>query len=150
MSLKTELQTDLKAAMRDGDKAKRDTLRVLMAAIKQEEIDSRSTLDDAGVLAILTRQVKQRRESIADYEKAGRPEQADQEKYEISLIEAYLPQLMSQAEIEPVISQIIADLGVTDVKGMGQVMGKAMAQLKGKADGRLVNQIVRQQLQNQA
>ena len=123
-----------------------------MAAIKQEEIDSRSTLDDAGVLAILTRQVKQRRESIADYEKAGQPEQADQERYEISLIEAYLPQLMSQAEIQPIISQIIADLGVTNVKGMkgmGQVMGKAMAQLKGKADGRLVNQIVRQQLQNQ-
>ncbi len=149
MSLKTELQADLKAAMRDGDKAKRDTLRVLMAAIKQEEIDGRSTLDDDGVLAILTRQVKQRRESIADYEKAGRPEQAGQEKYEISLIEAYLPQLMSQAEIEPIISQIIVDLGVTDMKGMGQVMGKAMAQLKGKADGRLVNQTVRQQLQNQ-
>ena len=148
MSLKTELQTDLKAAMRDGDKPKRDTLRLLMAAIKQEEVDNRITLDDEGVLAILTKQVKQRRESIADYEKAGQLDQVEQEKYEMALIETYLPQMMSQAEIEPIVAQIIADSGVTDIKGMGQVMGKVMTQLQGKADGRLVNQIVRQQLQN--
>ena len=147
MSLKTQLQTDLKSAMRDGDKPKRDTLRMLMAAIKQEEVDSRSTVDDDGILAILTRQMKQRRESIADYEKAGRLEQVEQEKYEMALIEAYLPQMMSQAEIEPIVAQIIADLGVTDMKGIGQVMGQVMAQLQGKADGRLVNQVVRQQLQ---
>jgi uncharacterized protein YqeY len=149
MSLKIQLETDIKAAMRDGDKPKRDTLRMMVAAIKQEEIDNRTTLEDEDVLAILTRQVKQRRESIADFEKAGQPEQVEQEKYEMALIETYLPQMMSQAEIEPIIAQIIADLGVTDVKGMGQVMGKVMAELQGKADGRLVNQIVRQQLQNQ-
>ena len=149
MSLKTELQTDLMTAMRSGDKPKRDTLRMIMAAIKQEEIDNRITLDDEGILAILTRQVKQRRESITDYEKAGQLEQVEQEKYEMTLIQTYLPQMMSQAEIEPLVTQIIADLGVTNIKGMGQVMGKVMAQLKGKADGRLVNQIVRQQLQTQ-
>ena len=149
MSLKTQLQTDLKAAMIGGDKPKRDTLRMVMAAIKQEEVDSRITLDDEGVLTILTRQVKQRRESIADYEKAGKLDDVAQEQYEMDLIEAYLPQMMGEAEIQPIIAQIIADLGVTDVKGMGQVMGKAMAELQGKADGRLVNQVVRQQLQNQ-
>ena len=148
MNLKTELQTDLKAAMRDGDKPKRDTLRLLMAAIKQEEVDNRITLDDEGVLAILTKQVKQRRESIADYEKAGQLDQVEQEKYEMTLIETYLPQMMSQAEIEPIVAQIITNSGVTDIKGIGQVMGKVMAQLQGKADGHLVNQIVRQQLQN--
>ena len=148
MSLKTQLNTDLKVAMREGDKPKRDTLRMIMAAIKQEEVDSRTTIDDEGVLAILTRQVKQRRESIADYEKAGQLDQVEQEKYEMKLIETYLPQLMSQAEIEPIVAQVIANSGVTDLKGMGQVMGQVMAQLQGKADGRLVNQIVRQQLQN--
>jgi uncharacterized protein YqeY len=148
MSLKLQLETDMKNAMREGDKPKRDALRMLLAAIKQEEIDSRTNLDDEGVTTILSRQVKQRRESIVDYEKAGQPDQVATEQYEMALIESYLPQMMSQEEIEPIVAQIIADLGVTDVKGVGQVMGKVMAELQGKADGRLVSQIVRQQLQN--
>jgi uncharacterized protein YqeY len=147
MSLKLQLETDMKNAMREGDKPKRDALRMLLAAIKQEEIDSRTNLDDEGVTTILSRQVKQRRESIVDYEKAGQPDQVATEQYEMALIESYLPQMMSQEEIEPIVAQIIADLGVTDVKGVGQVMGKVMAELQGKADGRLVSQIVRQQLQ---
>jgi uncharacterized protein YqeY len=147
MSLKIQLETDMKNAMREGDKPKRDALRMLLAAIKQEEIDSRTNLDDEGVTTILSRQVKQRRESIVDYEKAGQPDQVATEQYEMALIESYLPQMMSQEEIEPIVAQIIADLGVTDVKGVGQVMGKVMAELQGKADGRLVSQIVRQQLQ---
>jgi uncharacterized protein YqeY len=148
MSLKLQLETDMKNAMREGDKPKRDALRMLLAAIKQEEVDSRTNLDDEGVTTILSRQVKQRRESIVDYEKAGQPDQVATEQYEMALIESYLPQMMSQEEIEPIVAQIIADLGVTDVKGVGQVMGKVMAELQGKADGRLVSQIVRQQLQN--
>jgi uncharacterized protein YqeY len=147
MSLKLQLETDMKNAMREGDKPKRDALRMLLAAIKQEEVDSRTNLDDEGVTTILSRQVKQRRESIVDYEKAGQPDQVATEQYEMALIESYLPQMMSQEEIEPIVAQIIADLGVTDVKGVGQVMGKVMAELQGKADGRLVSQIVRQQLQ---
>ena len=149
MSLKVQLETDLKNAMREGDKPRRDALRMLLAAIKQEEVDSRSSLDDEGVSAVLSRQMKQRRESIADYERAGQPDQVEKEQYEMSLIESYLPQMMSQEEIEPIVAQIIADLGVTDVKGMGQVMARAMAELQGKADGRLVSQVVRQHLQNQ-
>ena len=149
MSLKKQLETDLKNAMREGDKPRRDALRMLLAAIKQEEVDSRSSLDDEGVSAVLSRQMKQRRESIADYERAGQPDQVEKEQYEMSLIESYLPQMMSQEEIEPIVAQIIADLGVTDVKGMGQVMARAMAELQGKADGRLVSQVVRQHLQNQ-
>jgi hypothetical protein len=149
MSLKTQLETDLKNAMREGDKPRRDALRMLLAAVKQEEVDNRRHLDDEGVAAVLNRQMKQRRESIADYERAGQPDQVEKERYEMNLIESYLPQMMSQEEIEPIVAQIIADLGVTDIKGMGQVMGRAMAELQGKADGRLVSQIVRQQLQNQ-
>ena len=149
MSLKTQLQTDVKAAMREGDKEKRDTLRMLLAAIKQKEIDEKVTLDDEGVLAILTRQAKQRRESMADYEKAGRAEQMAEEHFQLQVIETYLPQMMSAEEVEAIVAPIIAKLGVTDMKGMGQVMGQVMPQLKGKADGRLVNQVIRQLIQNQ-
>jgi uncharacterized protein YqeY len=148
MSLKTQLDTDLKDAMRSGDKPKRDTLRMLLAAIKQEEVDNRVEIDDEGTIAILTRQMKQRRESITDYEKAGQPDQVAQEMYEMELIESYLPRMMGEEEIKPVVAQVIADMGVTDMKGMGQVMGQVMAKLQGKADGRLVSQIVRQSLQN--
>ena len=148
MSLKVQLETDLKNAMREGDKPRRDALRMLLAGIKQEEVDSRSSLNDEGVSAVLSRQMKQRRESIADYEKAGQPDQVEKERYEMNLIESYLPQMMSQEEVEPIVAQIIADLGVTDIKGMGQVMARAMAELQGKADGRLVSQVVRQHLQN--
>ncbi|MEM7116863.1 MAG: GatB/YqeY domain-containing protein [Chloroflexota bacterium] len=149
MSLKQRLQKDMVTAMKAGDKVKRDALRLMMAAIKQIEVDKRKTLDDAGVLDILTRQAKQRRESIDDYEKAGRPEQAAEEKAELEIIEAYLPQMMSEEEIRAIAAPIVAELGVTDARGMGKVMGRLMPQVKGKADGRLVNQVVRGLLQGQ-
>ena len=149
MSLKAQLGTDLKNAMREGDKPKRDALRMLLAAVKQEEVDNRISLDDEAVTAVLSRQMKQRRESIVDYEQAGQPDQVEKERYEMELIESYLPQMMSQDEIEPIVSQVITDLGAMDMKAMGQVMGQVMAALQGKADGRLVSQIVRQKLQNQ-
>ncbi|MCB8926376.1 MAG: GatB/YqeY domain-containing protein [Ardenticatenaceae bacterium] len=149
MSLKETVQQDRIAAMKSGDTAKRNTLALLLAAIKQEEIDSQTTLDDAGVQALLTKQAKQRRESIADYEKAGNPEMAASEEAELAIIEAYLPQQMGRDEVAAIAAEIIAELGVTDAKGMGQVMGKLMPRLKGQADGRLVNEVVRELLQNQ-
>ena len=149
MGLKEQLQTDVKTAMRSGDTGKRDTLRAVMAAIKQVEVDERVTLDDEGVQAILTRLAKQRRESMVDFEKAGRTEQVAAEKFELDIIEGYLPQMMSREEIAAVAAPIVAELGVTDMKGMGQIMGKLMPQLQGKADGRLVNEVVRALLQNQ-
>lgn len=148
MSLKAKLTDDMKTAMREGDTEKRDTLRMLLAAIKQVEVDERITLDDEGVKGILTRQAKQRRESIADYEKAGRAEMVAGEQAELAIIESYLPQLMSREEIQAIASRIVAELGVTDAKGMGQVMGQLMPLVKGKADGRLVNEVVRTLLQN--
>lgn len=147
MSLKQQLQDDLKEAMRGGDAARRDVLRLMMAAIKQAEVDGQKTLDDAGVQEVLTKQAKQRRESITDYENAGRADLAAGEQAELTIIEVYLPQMMSEAEVRAVAAALIAELGVTDAKGMGQVMGRLMAQLKGKADGRLVNQVVRDLLQ---
>ncbi|MBE2199560.1 MAG: GatB/YqeY domain-containing protein [Anaerolinea sp.] len=147
MSLKTQLTDDVKTAMRDGDTGKRNTLRMILAAIKQVEVDGRITLDDAGVLDVLNKQAKQRRESIADYEKAGRTEMVTGEQAELAIIESYLPQLMSRVEIHALAVSIIAELGVTDAKGTGQVMGRLMPQVKGKADGRLVNEVVRNLLQ---
>lgn len=149
MALKEQLQRDMATAMREGDNEKRDTLRMLLAAIKQVEVDERTTLDDAGVQAVLNKQAKQRRESIADYQKARRPQLVEQEEYELEVIQSYLPEMMSREEIKAEAAAVIAELGVNDISGMGQVMGKLMAQLKGKADGRLVNEVVRELLQKQ-
>jgi uncharacterized protein YqeY len=147
MTLKEQLTEELKIAMRSGNVERRDTIRLLQAAVKQEEIDHQTTLDDAGVLAVLQKQAKQRRESIADYEKANRPELAAEEQQQLTIIETFLPQMMSREEVEELAQQVISDLGVTDMKEMGQVMGKLMPQVKGKADGRLVNEVVRSLLQ---
>ncbi|GJM41148.1 MAG: aspartyl-tRNA amidotransferase subunit B [Ardenticatenaceae bacterium] len=148
MSLKEKLQQDRIAAMRGGETEKRNTLGLLLAAIKQDEIDSQKSMDDKGVIALLTKQAKQRRESIADYEKANNPTMAAGEQAELTIIEAYLPQQMGRDDISAIAAEIIAEVGVTDAKGMGQVMGMLMPRLKGQADGRLVNEVVRELLQN--
>lgn len=147
MAIKEQLRTDMADAMRTGDKEKRDTLRLLLAAIKQVEVDGQTTLDDADVQIILAKQAKQRRESIAEYEAAGRQEQADHEKAELDIIESYLPQMMSRQEVEEIAAQTIADLGADGPKDMGRVMGRLMPQVKGKADGSLVSEVVRDLLQ---
>ncbi len=143
MSLKEQLKQDTISASKAGDNKRRDVLRMLQAAIKQVEIDDRVDLDDAGVLQVLTKQGKQRRESLDEYTKAGRDDLAVQEKYELEIIQAYLPQMMSREEIEGLAKQAIADTGASSAKDMGRVMGKLMPQVKGKADGRLVNEVVR-------
>lgn len=148
MTLSEKLRTDMATAMKQADNETRDVLRMLLAAIKQVEVDEQTTLDDNGVVAVLAKQAKQRRESIADYEKAGRLELVAQEQAELAIIESYLPQLMDREAVKTVAAQVIADLGVSDMKGMGQVMGKLMPQLKGQADGRIVNDVVRELLAN--
>lgn len=147
MDLKEQLRADMAAAMRGGDTQRRDVLRMVVAAVKQTEVDTQRTLDDAGVQDVLRKQIKQRQESIADFAKAGRQADVDREAAEIGIIEAYLPQMMTQEEIEQLARPIIEDLGATDVKAMGQVMGRLMPHVKGRADGRLVNEVVRSLLQ---
>lgn len=146
MALKEQLRSDMAVAMKQGNTETRDVLRMLLAAIKQAEVDDQVTLDESGVVTVLTKQAKQRRESIADYEKAGRADLVAQEQAELAIIETYLPQLMSREKVQTLAAQVIAELGVTDIKGMGQVMGKLMPQLKGQADGRIVNEVVRELL----
>jgi uncharacterized protein YqeY len=147
MDMKERLRTDMVAAMRAGDADRRNTLRMLMAAVKQIEIDGQKVLNDAGVQAVLMKQAKQRRESITGYEEAGRAELAAGEKAELAIIESYLPQMMGREEVRKIAAEVIAEIGTSNMKAMGQVMGRLMPQLKGKADGQLVNEVVRELLQ---
>jgi uncharacterized protein len=146
MELKDRLRNDMADAMRSGDHQRRDLLRMLIAAVKQEEIDSGQPLADAGVQAVLQRQAKQRRESIADARSADRADLVAQEEAELALIEQYLPQMMSRDEIRQLAVQTIADLNATGVKSMGRVMGQLMPRLQGKAEGHVVSDVVRELL----
>jgi uncharacterized protein YqeY len=148
MSLKEQIRIDTADAMRTGDKEKRDTLRLLLAAIKQVEIDQqKDNLTDDEVLAVLNKQAKQRRESIADYEAAGREDLVYEEKAQLDLIETYLPPQMTREEIAELVKSIINEVGAEGLQDTGKVMGRLMPQVKGKADGRLVNEVVREMLQ---
>ncbi|MDX1614822.1 MAG: GatB/YqeY domain-containing protein [Candidatus Promineifilaceae bacterium] len=148
MSLKDQLRADLASAMREGDPFKRDTLRMLVAAIKQEEVDRQVNLHDEGVSMVLSKQAKQRRESIEDARRAGRDDLVENEMAELALIESYLPEMLGPEEIEQEASQVIAETGATGIKDMGRVMGQLMPRLQGKADGKLVSKIVRELLQS--
>ena len=146
MKLKAQFQTDLAAAMKSGDTVKRDAIRSLLAAIKQVEKDDQVELDDAGVEAVLQKQVKQRQETIDDAVRAGRPELEASEKADMAILQSYLPEMMSENEIRAVAMNIIEELGASGRQDMGRVMGKMMPELKGRADGRLVSSVVSEEL----
>jgi hypothetical protein len=146
MSLKDKLIEDLKQAMRQGDEQRRSTLRLVMAAIKNAEIEKRCDLEEGELLAIIAKEAKQRRESIAQFERGGRQDLVDREKAELQILLAYLPEQLSQEEIEAQARQTIEEVGATSLAQMGQVMRRLMPLMKGKADGKLVNQVVRELL----
>lgn len=146
MHPKEQIQADLKEAMRAGDTRRREVLRLLMAAFKQVEVDRRIELSESDALGILMSEAKKRREAIAEMSGAGRTELAAQEQYELELIESYLPRQLERAELEPIVREAIAEVGATTPKDMGQVMKVVMARVKGQADGKLVNTIVRELL----
>ncbi|MGB9724645.1 MAG: GatB/YqeY domain-containing protein [Chloroflexia bacterium] len=146
MTLKERLQEDLKAAMLAHDGARATALRMLKAAIRNAEIEQQRELDDEGVLAVLERAAKQRRESIEAYRQGGREDLAAAEEMELRLIEAYLPQKMDEAEVRAVVVQVVAELGASGPADMGRVMKHLMEKLRGRADGRLVNALVREAL----
>lgn len=133
-SLKQRIDSDMKDAMRAKDKDRLGTVRLILAAIKQREVDERITLDDTQVLAVLEKMVKQRRDSISQFEAAGRTDLADKEKTELDLIQGYMPAQLSAAEIDAIIEQTIAATGAASAKDMGKVMGPLKAQLQGRAD----------------
>lgn len=134
MSLKVQIAEDMKSAMRAKDAPRLAAIRLLMAGIKQREVDERIDLDDAGVVAIVEKQIKQRRDAITQYEAGGRPELAATERFEMEVLEAYLPARLSDAEIDAVISAAVAASGASGIKDMGKVMAAVKPQLAGRAD----------------
>jgi len=142
MTLKERIIEDMKAAMRAKDAARLSAVRLLLAAMKQKEVDERVELADADVLGIIEKMVKQRRESIAQYEKAARQDLADQEKFEIGVLQAYLPQQMGEAEVAQAIAAAVAESGASGVKDMGKVMALLKPRLAGRADmGKVSGQV---------
>jgi uncharacterized protein YqeY len=138
MSLKNKITEDMKAAMRAKDTARLGAVRLLLAAMKQKEVDERVELADADVLAIIEKMLKQRRESIAQFDKAGRKDLADAENFEIGVLSAYLPPQLSEAEVVKEIEAAIGESGASSAKDMGKVMGLLKSRLAGRTDmGRL-------------
>ena len=144
MSLKDKLTEDLKQTIRQGDELGKSTLRLVMAAIKNAEIEKRRELEEGELLAIIAKEAKLRRESIAQFEKGGRQDLVDREKAELQILLAYLPEQLSREEIEAQARQIIEEVGATSPAQMGQVMRRLMPLMQGKADGKLVNQVVKE------
>ena len=134
MSLKNQITEDMKTAMRAKDAERLGTIRLLLAAMKQKEVDERIELDDAMVVAIVDRLVKQRKDSVTAFTQGGRTDLADKEAAEIKVLEAYLPQRMSADEVTAAVKAIVADLGASGPGDMGKVMGAVKAKLAGKAD----------------
>ncbi len=134
MTLKERITEDMKAAMRASDKERLSTIRMAQAAIKQREVDERITLDDAQVIAVLEKMIKQRRESVVQFEQGGRKDLADKEKAEIVLLQSYLPAQLTDAEVDALIKDAIATTGAASMKDMGKVMGAVKAKAAGRAD----------------
>lgn len=141
-----KMQEALKDAMRNKDNHRRDVLRMVQSAIKQAEVDGREELSAEDIMAILQKEAKRRRESIADYESGGRDDLVEAEQAELTIIEEFLPRQLSREEIEAIVTEVIDEVGAVSPKEMGKVMGPVMARVKGLADGKLVNQIVREKL----
>ena len=141
-NLKQKLTGDLKQAMKDGDTVKRSTLRLLMASIGNAEIAKRAALDDADILGIIAKEVRQRQESIESFKQGNRPDLVAKEEVEMVLLQEYLPQQMTREEVVKAARQVIGEVGAQGLGDKGKVMPKIIAQLKGRADGREINAVV--------
>ena len=146
MSLKQQITEDMKTAMRAGDSKRRDAIRLLLAAIKQREVDERIELDDAAVVAVIEKMLKQRRDSISQYEAAQRQDLADAEKYEVGVLQAYMPQALSGAEVESAVAEAIAATGAKGQQDMGKVMAVLKPKLAGRADMGKVSALIKAKL----
>jgi uncharacterized protein YqeY len=146
MTLKERITEDMKTAMRAGEKERLGTIRLVLAAIKQREVDERIALDDTQVLAALEKMIKQRKESITQFESGGRADLVAKEKAELTVLQAYLPEQMSDAEIDALIAEAVAASGATSIKDMGKVMGLVKAKAQGKADMGAVSARIKQKL----
>jgi len=143
MSLKDQLLEDLKTAMRDKEVIRKNTVQLVRAAVLQVEKDNKITLDDDGVIEIIAKEVKKRRDSLPDYENSGRQDLVDNLNVEIEILLKYLPQQLTEEELEVIVKKAIEDTGATSAKDIGKIMQAVLPQVKGRADGKMINQIVK-------
>ena len=146
MSLKAKLTEDMKAAMKAGERRRLDAIRLINAAIKQREVDERIQLDDPQVLAVLEKMLKQRRDSLAQFQQANRQDLAEQEAFEIALIEGYLPAKMGEGELQDLVAKAVSESGAAGPKDMGKVMGLVKAKAAGRADMGKVSELIKAKL----
>lgn len=144
MTLKERLQEDMKTAMKEKDLIRKNVVTMTRAAILQLEKDKKIELDDEGVIDVLAKGVKQRKDAIPEFERGNRPDVVEDLKKEIAVLMAYLPQQLSEEEIRKIVTETISEVGATSAKEMGKVMGALQPKIKGKADGKLVNTIVKE------
>lgn len=147
MDLKKRLLEDLKTAMKEKDNIKKNTITMVRAAILQREKDEQIVLDNEGVIEILSSEMKKREASLTAAEKGNRSDMVEEVKYEMEVLQGYLPQQLTREEIDQLVAQTIEDVGARSMKDMGKVMGVLMPKVKGRADGKLINKIVRENLQ---
>ena len=145
-NLKEQLTAEMKAAMKAKEKERLLVIRTMQAAIKQVEIDNQTTLDDAGILAVLDKMLKQRRDSIKQYTDANRPELAEKEAYEMTVIQEFMPQPLSEEEIEKLVEEAMAETGASGMQDMGKVMGLLKPKMQGRADMGEVSKLIKAKL----
>lgn len=143
MSLKEQLLEDMKNAMKDKNVIRKNTVQIVRAGVLQVEKDNRITLDDDGILDIISKEVKKRRDVFPDYEKSGRQDLIDDLKAEIDVLLQYLPQQLTEEELEVIVRQVVQETGATSVKDMGRIMQAVMPLVKGRTDGKMINLIVK-------
>jgi uncharacterized protein YqeY len=146
MSLKDQIASDLKQALKEGDDTRKSTLRLLMSAVHNAEIEKGAELDDGGVLALISKQVKQRHDSAEEFRRGNRQDLVDKEESEAVILQAYLPPAMSREDVEAAARKVIAEVGAQGPRDMGKVMGPLTAQLRGHADGAEISAVVRELL----
>lgn len=146
MSLKEKLQEDLKSSMKNKYTIKKSVVTLIRAAIKQHEVDNRVELADDAIIDIISKQLKQRKDSLAEFEKANRDDLVEETKSEIQVLEGYLPQQLSEEELEKIVIETIAEVGATSMKDMGKIMATIKPKTAGRADGRKINELVKKNL----
>ncbi len=148
MSITERLNNDLKEALRSGDDNRKSVIRLLLAALKNQQIENRAPLDYQQELSVLQREAKRRKESIEEYERLGRSDVAEKERRELEIIQSYLPAEMSEEEIRQIVAQAISTTGAQSPKDLGKVMSIVMPQVRGRADGKVVSNLAKEMLEN--
>jgi len=146
MSLKETLMEELKNAMREKDEMKKNTVTMVRAAIKQYEVDNRVEIDDNGIIEIISKEVKKRKDAIPDYQKSGRDDLLEELNHEIEYLMKYLPEQLTEEELRKIVTETIEEIGATGIKDMGKTMTAVIAKTKGRADGKMINTFVKELL----